>query len=71
MNPFYKNISLWLVIVLMMIMLYNLFNPAQGLEKSVNYSHFLTMVENDEIVKVTIQGNVHCDVALHDSRINA
>ncbi len=57
MNPFYKNISLWLVIVLMMIMLYNLFNPAQGLEQSKNYSQFLSMVENGEIVKVTIQGN--------------
>ncbi len=41
----------------MMIMLYNLFNPAQGLEKSVTYSHFLSMVENDQIAKVTIQGN--------------
>ncbi|MCK7504195.1 MAG: hypothetical protein MZV70_08935 [Desulfobacterales bacterium] len=26
MNPFYKNLALWLVITLMMIMLYNLFS---------------------------------------------
>lgn len=57
MNPFYKNLSLWLVIILMMIMLYNLFNPSQGLEKTINYSHFLALVENNEIKKVTMQGH--------------
>ena len=30
MNQFYKNISLWLVIVLMMVMLYNIFNQQQA-----------------------------------------
>jgi cell division protease FtsH len=59
-NPFYKNLSLWIVIVLMMIVLYNIFNPAQGLEKQINYTEFLTKIDKNEIIKVTIQSrNLH------------
>jgi len=55
-NPFYKNLSLWLVIILMMIMLYNLFNPVQGTAKIINYTRFISMVDNEEVSKVTMQG---------------
>jgi cell division protease FtsH len=55
-NPFYKNLALWLVITLMMIMLYNLFNQQQMSETSISYTQFLTMVENDQVEGVTIQG---------------
>lgn len=57
MNPFYKNLSLWLVIILMMIVLYNIFNTGQGVEKSINYSEFLTKIEKKEVNKVTVQEN--------------
>lgn len=57
MNPFYKNLSLWVVITLMMIMLYNLFNQQQPSETSINYSDFLSMVESERIRSVTIQEN--------------
>ena len=56
MNPFYKNLALWLVITLMMIMLYNLFNQQQMPETSVSYTEFLSMVENERIAEVVIQG---------------
>ncbi len=57
MNQFYKNISLWLVVVLMMIMLYNIFNQQQvGQQVDVGYSEFLAMVEDDRIQSVVIQG---------------
>jgi len=55
-NQFYKNISLWLVIVLMMIMLYNIFNQQQAGQVEVGYSEFLTMVEDGRIQSVVIQG---------------
>ena len=45
MNPFYKNLALWLVITLMMIMLYNLFNQQHISESKLGYSEFLSMVE--------------------------
>ncbi len=56
MNPFYKNLALWLVITLMMIMLYNLFNQQHLAENNVSYTEFLTMVEGSQVGQVTIQG---------------
>ena len=56
MNQFYKNISLWLVIVLMMVMLYNIFNQQQAGQTDIGYSEFLAMVERDQVQSVVIQG---------------
>ncbi|MFC1876205.1 ATP-dependent zinc metalloprotease FtsH [Thermodesulfobacteriota bacterium] len=56
MNPFYKNLALWLVITLMMIMLYNLFNQQNQPETHISYTSFLAMVENEQIAEVVIQG---------------
>jgi cell division protease FtsH len=55
-NPFYKNLALWLVITLMMIMLYNLFNQPHLSETTLSYSEFLAMVENEQVAEVLIQG---------------
>jgi cell division protease FtsH len=54
-NPFYKNLALWLVITLMMIMLYNLFNQQHTAETNVSYTEFLSMVENGRVSEVVIQ----------------
>ena len=67
MNPFYKNLALWLVITLMMIMLYNLFNQQQMSETSISYSQFLKMVDNDQVERVTIQGQ---ELVVSDSNQN-
>ncbi|MFO8084593.1 MAG: ATP-dependent zinc metalloprotease FtsH [Desulfobacterales bacterium] len=56
MNPFYKNLALWLVITLMMIMLYNLFNQQHLAETDIGYSEFLSMVETEQVTEVVIQG---------------
>ena len=56
MNPFYKNLALWIIITLMMIMLYNLFNQQRVPETNITYSDFLSMVDNERIGTVTIQG---------------
>ncbi|MFO7716619.1 ATP-dependent zinc metalloprotease FtsH [Desulfosarcina sp.] len=56
MNPFYKNLALWLVITLMMVMLYNLFNQQQLAQNEISYSEFLAMVEADRVSEVVIQG---------------
>jgi cell division protease FtsH len=55
-NPFYKNMALWLVITLMMIMLYNLFSQQHLAETDISYSEFLFMVEADQVTEVVIQG---------------
>lgn len=56
MNPFYKNLALWLVITLMMIMLYNLFNQQHMSDANMSYTEFLTMVDDDRVAEVVIQG---------------
>ena len=48
--------ALWLVITLMRIMLYNLFNQQHLTETDISYSEFLFMVEADQITEVVIQG---------------
>jgi len=56
-NPFYKNLALWLVISLLMVMLFQIFKqPGKG-SSTVSYSDFLSMVENGTVVQVTIQGD--------------
>jgi cell division protease FtsH len=55
-NPFYKNLALWLVITLMMVMLYNLFSQQHVAETSISYTEFLDMVESERVADVVIQG---------------
>jgi cell division protease FtsH len=55
-NPFYKNLALWLVITLMMVMLYNLFSQQHMTETSVSYTEFLDLVDAQRVSEVVIQG---------------
>jgi cell division protease FtsH len=55
-NPFYKNLALWCVITLMMIMLYKMFNAQNMAETAPGYSEFLTMVDQNRVEEVIIQG---------------
>jgi len=55
-NPFYKNLALWLVITLMMVMLYNLFSKQHLAETNISYTDFLTMVNDGRVSDVVIQG---------------
>ena len=57
MTPFYKNLALWLVISLVMIALFNLFNKPQTTKEPVSYTDFLASVEKGEVLSVTIQGD--------------
>ncbi len=69
MNQFYKNISLWLVIVLMMVMLYNIFNQQQQAgTMDIGYSEFLSMVEKDRVQNVVIQGQDLYFTDINDTR---
>ncbi len=58
MNTFYKNLSMWLVIGLTMILLFNLFNKPQTNTTSLTYSQFVSAVENRDISKVEISGDI-------------
>jgi cell division protease FtsH len=56
-NTFYKNLSMWLVIGLVTILLFQLFNKPQGqISNAISYSEFWSSVESGAINKVNIQG---------------
>ncbi|MGD9330200.1 MAG: ATP-dependent zinc metalloprotease FtsH [Desulfobacterales bacterium] len=56
MNPFYKNLSLWIVITLMFVMLYQIFSEQRMAETPIGYSEFLAMVADEQVQEVEIQG---------------
>lgn len=56
-NQFYKNLALWLVIGLIMIALFNLFNKPMVYYKEIIFSDFMNLVESGQIADVTIQGD--------------
>ena len=59
MNPFYKNLALWMVIGLVVVLLFNVFGGLS--EKTTfepNYSDFLRNVDAGLVQSVTIRGNL-------------
>ncbi|MDP3481217.1 MAG: ATP-dependent zinc metalloprotease FtsH [Desulfoprunum sp.] len=58
MNTFYKNLSMWLVIGLTMILLFNIFNKPQTNPGTLTYSEFMSSIESKAITRVTISGDV-------------
>ena len=57
MNPLQKNIALWLVISLVFVMIYHLFNQPKTAQMDIIYSDFLNYVDKNQITEVTIQGD--------------
>ena len=57
MSPFYKNLALWLVISLMVILLFNMFHQPQRSSQETTYSQFLASVQKGEVTQVIIQGD--------------
>ncbi|VEN75471.1 protease, ATP-dependent zinc-metallo [Candidatus Desulfarcum epimagneticum] len=56
MNQSYRNLALWFVIILVMLMFYNLFKQQAVSENSVAYTTFLRMLNEDGVSEVLIQG---------------
>jgi cell division protease FtsH len=59
MNPFYKNLALWMVIGLVVVLLFNVFgNISDKGTFEPNYSDFLKNVDAGLVQAVTIRGNL-------------
>jgi len=56
-NQFYKNLALWLVIGMILIALFNIFNQPLNTQSEVIFSEFMNQVENGQITEVMIQGD--------------
>ncbi|RMF97586.1 MAG: ATP-dependent metallopeptidase FtsH/Yme1/Tma family protein [Candidatus Schekmanbacteria bacterium] len=57
MNQFYKNLMLWIILIVFTIILFNAFNNNKNIANEFDYSKFLQFVNEGKVVKVTIQGN--------------
>ena len=53
-----RNFAFWIVLFLLMIMLFNMFSNGSSTSSAnnVNYSEFITRVENNEVSRVTMDG---------------
>jgi cell division protease FtsH len=56
-NPLQKNIALWLVLSLVFVMVYHLFNQPKTLQTEIIYSDFLNYADKTQVAEVTIQGD--------------
>jgi cell division protease FtsH len=56
-SPFFKNLALWLVIGLIMVLVFNIFNQSQPMQKELIFSDFMAKVEHGEVTDVTIRGS--------------
>ena len=55
-SPFYKNLALWMVIGLIVIVLFNIFQASQPSRDKLIFSDFLKRVEAGEVREVLIRG---------------
>ncbi len=57
MNQLQKNIALWIVISLVFVLLFNMFNQPQRIWDEIVYSDFIDLVDKGHVSEVTIQGD--------------
>ncbi|HVN88089.1 MAG TPA: ATP-dependent zinc metalloprotease FtsH [Candidatus Binatia bacterium] len=56
MNQISRNVALWLVLGLMFLLLFNLFNKQQAREPDIIFSDFVAALDKGDLTEVTIQG---------------
>ena len=56
MNQISRNVALWLVLGLMFLLLFNLFNKQQAREPEIIFSDFVAAVDKGDVTEVTVQG---------------
>ena len=57
MNQLSRNLALWLLLGLMVVLLFNMFQSRRVHDQEVTYSEFVAAVEAGRIDEVTVQGN--------------
>jgi len=56
-NTFLRNIGIWLVIGLVMLMLFNLVGPRESNEREISFSEFISQIESGSVLEVIIRGS--------------
>jgi cell division protease FtsH len=68
MNPTYKNIAIWVLITIIMILLFNLFNYPPVQQQTIIYSEFLDKLNRGEVISVTLKGEEISGVLITNER---
>ena len=58
MNQFSRNLALWLVLALMVLLVVNMFQGQQPRDEEIGYSQFVSELEAGRVSDVTVQGSV-------------
>ena len=66
MNSFYKSLTLWLVIGMVMILLFNLFNYQKEIVQEVSFTEFMNHVDAGEVTEVVMKEDGVIDGAYED-----
>ena len=56
MNQLSRNLALWLLLILMVLLLVNVFTKQPARDQEMIFSDFLAAVDKGEVTEVTIQG---------------
>jgi len=56
-NTFLRNIGIWLVIGLVMLMLFNIVGPRESDERKITFSEFISQIESGSVLEVSIRGS--------------
>ncbi|HJM82540.1 MAG TPA: ATP-dependent zinc metalloprotease FtsH [Nitrospinota bacterium] len=57
MNQMYKNFALWLVVVLVVIALFNMFSQTQVNTRNISFTEFIDAVEQNNVSEVTVHND--------------
>ena len=58
MNEMAKNLLLWLVVAVVLVTVFQRFNPQQDTTSKMSYSQFIQQVQNGNVASVTIGANI-------------
>ena len=58
MNQFSRNLALWLVLALLVLLVVNMFQGQQTRDREIGYSQFVAELKAGRVDEVTVQGDV-------------
>ncbi len=56
-SSIYKNLALWLVIALLMVLIFNMFNSGNKVRNNISYTEFIDNVTKNDVKSVVIKQN--------------
>src|SRR5487761_2154088 len=63
MNDMAKNLLLWIVIAVVLIAVFNSFNPRSTSPRNISYSDFMQQVENNAVAQVSISASMPSNIS--------